>query len=146
MSGLVIRKVNIDDEKLLFDWANDPEVRKASFKTHVISWDEHCKWFESMIKNNCVVQYILEENGDPAGQIRYTIEDGTAEIGYSISPDHRGRGLATEMIRISLKELTLEREDVKTILARVKPENTASIRVFEKLGFLRSGDSFEIKV
>jgi RimJ/RimL family protein N-acetyltransferase len=61
-----------------------------------------------------------------------------AEAGYIVSPEARGRGLAARALRLlgdwALRELELERLEL-----RITAENTASIRVAERCGFVREG-------
>jgi hypothetical protein len=40
---LKLRQVTFDDEKLLFSWANDPEVRNQAKNQKRINIDEHKK-------------------------------------------------------------------------------------------------------
>ena len=61
-----------------------------------------------------------------------------AEAGYIVSPEARGRGVAARALRLlgdwALSELELERLEL-----RITAENTASIRVAERCGFVREG-------
>jgi GNAT superfamily N-acetyltransferase/Fe-S-cluster containining protein len=59
--------------------------------------------------------------------------EGVVEIGYSILPAYQGRGLATEMTA-ALVQWAAE-QGARLVQAQVKPVNTASIRVLERLGF-----------
>lgn len=58
------------------------------------------------------------------------------DVGFAMLPAHRGRGYASEAASAALthgrEQLRLQR-----VLAIVKPENAASIRVLEKLGMVR---------
>jgi len=58
---------------------------------------------------------------------------GTPEVVYHLSKDHWGRGLATELARASLR-FGFAEHPFERIVAVAKPENTASIRVMEKVG------------
>jgi RimJ/RimL family protein N-acetyltransferase len=136
-----IRKADKQDIKLLFDWANDPEVRKASFSTHEITWEEHSKWYEKVLNSENVVIYVLTEDDVPVGQARFTVEDGIADIGYSIGSEFRSRGLATRLLKMAMWDAVKERKDIIDFQARVKRDNIASLRVFEKLGFRKDKDS-----
>lgn len=62
--------------------------------------------------------------------------DGATEIGYSIIPAYRGRGLATEAVQ-ALAAWALEQPGVRHVVAGCEPDNAASIRVLEKAGFRR---------
>jgi len=58
---------------------------------------------------------------------------GTVEIGYSIAPDYRRQGYASEIAR-ALVDWALARPEVRRVIARIEPENLPSIRVAERLG------------
>lgn len=65
---------------------------------------------------------------------------GTVEVGYSVVPAYRGRGLATEATR-ALIRAALARPTIRRITAECLDDNTASLRVLEKLGMRRSGSA-----
>ena len=67
---------------------------------------------------------------------------GTVELGYSIAPGWRGRGLATEAVREMLAE-AYEAGEVRSVIAHTLPEQNASTRVLEKTGFAFDGDATE---
>ena len=66
------------------------------------------------------------------------LEGREGEIGYVVTPDARGRGVATRGLRLvtgwALDELGLLRVEL-----HIDPENTASIRVAENCGYVREG-------
>jgi [ribosomal protein S5]-alanine N-acetyltransferase len=65
---------------------------------------------------------------------------GTVEVGYSIVPAYRGRGFASEATR-ALIEHALARPEIRRITAECLDDNTASLRVLEKLGMRRVGSA-----
>ena len=65
---------------------------------------------------------------------------GTVEVGYSIVPAYRGRGLATEATRALIRD-SLARPGIRRITAECLDDNTASLRVLEKLGMRRVGSA-----
>lgn len=67
---------------------------------------------------------------------------GMVEIGYSLLPDFRHAGLATEMVK-GLIEWARRNPGVKTIEAETTPDNLRSIRVLERAGFEAAGDGLE---
>ncbi|MBB6097572.1 ribosomal-protein-alanine N-acetyltransferase [Deinobacterium chartae] len=58
---------------------------------------------------------------------------GTVEIGFSIVPEARNRGYATEATR-GLIEWALAQPGVKRVMAECRADNAASKRVLEKAG------------
>jgi RimJ/RimL family protein N-acetyltransferase len=71
------------------------------------------------------------------GGLRRTAFDGQAEVevGWTTAPDRWGEGLATELGNLAV-QVASEHLDVPSIVAFTLPENGASRRVMEKLGFV----------
>jgi [ribosomal protein S5]-alanine N-acetyltransferase len=65
-------------------------------------------------------------------------DDGVVEVGYSVLPDRRRRGYATEAVA-ALVGWALARDEVREVIARCDPDNVGSIRVLEVTGFRRTG-------
>ena len=62
--------------------------------------------------------------------------DGRVEIGYGLAGPSRGQGLGTRATGV-LVDWLLARDDVRTVIAHVDPANTPSVRLLERLGFVR---------
>ena len=68
-------------------------------------------------------------------EIRETCtEDGQAELGFCIASDRWNQGLAYEVCS-KIVQLAREEYGMKSLIARCDPENKASRRLLEKLGF-----------
>jgi RimJ/RimL family protein N-acetyltransferase len=74
------------------------------------------------------------------------------ELGWVIDEDRQGKGLATEAMRAAIAD-AWDRAGVAHLTAYIRPENAASLRVAEKLGFrprgagrTRSGDPMTVFV
>ncbi|MHB1907119.1 MAG: GNAT family N-acetyltransferase [Acidimicrobiales bacterium] len=63
---------------------------------------------------------------------------GSLEIGYALAPEWRGRGYATEAVGL-LCAWAEAREGVTGLTARTDPDNAASARVLERVGFVAIG-------
>lgn len=63
----------------------------------------------------------------------------TVELGYSIVPERRGRGLATEAA-VALTAWAFDQSGVQRVIAACAPDNVPSMRVLEKVGFARIGE------
>ena len=61
----------------------------------------------------------------------------TADIGYTLAPDVRGQGFATEAVDAVLDRLRAT--GIRTFRASVDPANAGSIRLLERLGFVHVG-------
>lgn len=60
---------------------------------------------------------------------------GVVEIGYAVAPSRRGRGIAAAAVAQLLQKAAAG--GARRVLARINPDNAASSRVADKLGFVR---------
>ncbi|MDT0632126.1 GNAT family N-acetyltransferase [Rubrivirga sp. S365] len=65
-------------------------------------------------------------------------EHRRAEVGFILHPAYAGRGLATDAVRTALR-FAVGAMDLHRVEADVDPENAASLRLLERLGFRREG-------
>lgn len=135
-----------DDMDLLYEWANDEEVRKNSFSTEKIPYENHVKWFQRLLERKDCKQYIYYVDDIAVGQVRVTIEGENAEIGYSICAAGRGKGYAKRMLQCLRVQLKQDVPQVKTLIAKVKPENVASQKVFLGLEYKETYRQYEIEI
>ena len=66
------------------------------------------------------------------------VEQLRAEVGYSLSPEYQGRGLAAEALRCGLTH-AFDSLGLVRVEADIDPRNEASCRLLEKIGFQREG-------
>lgn len=126
-----LRRVGRQDERLLYHWVSDSEVRKNSFHTGEITWQEHERWFhEHFVSEQCDM-FILEYEGNPVGQVRIDWQGDRGEIDYSIGRNFRGLGYGTKMLQMVEKKTNKGR----WLYAEVKKQNKASNHIFEQLGY-----------
>jgi RimJ/RimL family protein N-acetyltransferase len=98
-----LRPATEADSALLFRWANDPDVRRASFHSEPIGWDEHIAWCSAVISDPSSRIWILEtQDSLPVGQFRVSVEDGAGVVDYSVDSDFRGRGLGRRLLEVGL--------------------------------------------
>lgn len=135
MAELYLRTVTREDRELLFLWVNSPEVRKNSFQTADIPYERHIEWFEAMLNDDKVYQYILCQNEEPVGQIRLNVENDTAWVSYSIASAWRGQGFGSRILLLAKERAVRDIVGIARLAGRVKYENIASRKAFEHGGF-----------
>ena len=89
MGKLYVRFATAVDCFMLWQWANDSEVRKNSFQSAKIPLVEHELWYASVLANPNILLYIMMEDEIPVGQIRLEKEEHW-QVSYSIAPSYRG--------------------------------------------------------
>lgn len=131
------RPATAQDEELLLGWANDPTTRAASFRPETIEGSAHRDWLAERLASPSTRLLIGLQRGVPIGHVRFERgSDGTVDIGISVAPDARGRGLGRALLRAGLDAA---RGDVAFgahgFVARVRVENEVSARLFRDAGF-----------
>ena len=139
---LILRPFELEDAEAAFVWFGDPivmrfipagpdtsiEQTKARLANYQVHQTEHgfSKWI------------VLDRHlGRPIGDSGLLMlqEYGWIDFGFRLAQPYWGKGLATEVasvwVRAAFDDFHIDR-----LTAIVHPENLASIRILEKLGFL----------
>jgi len=144
---LTLRAMTIDDAPALAARRSEPETaeyqswtvpypleRAEHLITEVISKDgpRRGDWFQAAI--------TVTSTGETVGDVvAFLTENGkTAEIGYTLDRAAWGNGYATEAAAAMI-ELLVRDVGVHRIEASTHPDNVASNRVLERLGFTLEG-------
>jgi RimJ/RimL family protein N-acetyltransferase len=69
-------------------------------------------------------------------------EAGAAELGWTVFPEHRRKGYATETAQ-RLMDWARNEHGVRRFISSTTADNAPSLRVHEKLGFRRTGQVVE---
>ena len=80
-------------------------------------------------------------DGEPVGNCslrNINLQMLTAELGYLIGEKHYGKGLGTQMVSLFLQQV-FEKSLLRRIEAVINVNNRSSVRLVEKLGFVREG-------
>jgi len=93
-------------------------------------------WLAGMIGNGADhPDFVIEKDGQVIGKAGFW---KLPDIGYILHPDHWGQGLAGEAVSAVIDHVFASR-GLHEMTADVDPDNAASIRLLERLGFLRTG-------
>lgn len=136
-----LRPASEDDCETIFQWANDPANRAASFSQQPIAWQDHCRWFAARISDPDHIFYLAITPEETAmAQARFALPGNEEAImSVSLAPDFRGVGLGARLIRQACNQAMKDRP-VKKILAYIRRNNTSSLHAFTQAGFWRRGD------
>ncbi len=134
MGHFYLRNATMEDAWILYEWVNENEVRKNSFQTQEIQWEEHRKWLQKKLESESCDIYICMFNDMPIGQVRVDRDEDEkmGYIDYSVQSDYRGRGHGTKMIRCMEMQLNHKYDVLK---AYVKKQNIASRMLFKNSGY-----------
>lgn len=130
-----LRPAAADDSEDVLRWRNDPVTRANSFHSEEISPEEHQRWFSQTLQRSDRLLLIGIVNAEKIGVVRFDLAGDSAEINLNLAPEARGRGLGTALIVAGSSYLLQQHPAIVKIYAKIKRENLASIRAFEKAGY-----------
>jgi UDP-2,4-diacetamido-2,4,6-trideoxy-beta-L-altropyranose hydrolase len=135
-----LRPAAPSDCQVVFEWQTEPNARRYARDPEVPSWSGHQAWFSRRLNRTGAPFLIIEHDGEAAGFVRFDeldqVGDGEFEVAIMVSRTHAGRGLAAAGLQ---QALAIERP--AGVIAEVRPENTASQRLFARVGFERESDT-----
>lgn len=76
---VVLRPLTAGDRDRLLAWRNQPEVARWMYSDHVISPDEHARWFAAALSDARRRYWVIEADSKPVGLANL----------YDIAPEHR---------------------------------------------------------
>lgn len=144
--NLKLRPIKSEDLKKVFEWRNDPEVRKNSLTQHIISMNEHNQYWNRFLSNEKNLAYIIvKDNSTDIGVLKLKYQDtGTSEVDIILSKDYRGKGTGKQVLDAA-KEKAFKK-GIKKLTAKIKHDNIASIKTFEKCGFVPNLVYYELEI
>ncbi len=103
---------------------------------------EWIRWVNDRTEKTRYMFYIwLTQTNQLIGRVYFHSKpelNHEVEIGYGIAEEHRNNGYATEAAK-AVVQFAFEQAGQEVLSAIVKPENTPSLCVIEKLGFVSHG-------
>jgi len=141
--SLALRPAAAADAGRLLDWVNRPDSLAAKLATSgVIDPAAHRAWLSGRLARPDCMIWIIERDRAAVGQVRIERKGADFEIDVYLEPAERRRSVASEAVGAALAAHAARFPGV-AVLARVKPDNLASQRLFARLGFAliaRAGD------
>jgi RimJ/RimL family protein N-acetyltransferase len=133
----MLREVRDDDLDVFFEQQRDPEGMAMALMParEREAFDAH--WRRILADPACVIRTI-EADGEVAGNALSWEHEGRQLVGYWLGREFWGRGLATAALAELVQELPM-----RPLHAWVARSNLGSIRVLEKCGFARVGETTE---
>jgi UDP-2,4-diacetamido-2,4,6-trideoxy-beta-L-altropyranose hydrolase len=142
-AGLRLRPARPADSRILWEWANDTQVRGNAFSSAPILWEQHEIWFAGKMKDSACLM-LVAENGDgrPVGQFRVDWRsEQEGEIDVSLAPEWRGKGYGSVLIDFAVNRVFAGRG--RRLHALVKLGNQPSRHAFEQAGFTSIGEEWD---
>jgi RimJ/RimL family protein N-acetyltransferase len=125
---VVVRRAGEGDALDVLSWRNDPMTRAMARNQEAVDEASHLAWFAAALADPRRTFLIGEAEGEKIGMVRFD-RDGETEVSINLNPAHRGRGLSYPLLMAALALVSGD------VWAEIRPENAASLRLFERAGF-----------
>ncbi len=136
---LVLRRAQSSDLDALHEVLSDPvAMRWWSTPPHT-DVAQTREWLGAMMASTPEESedFVIEHEGHVVGKVGAF---RLPEFGYLLHPRLWGQGLGVEAVTAFLDRVFVER-GIPRLATDVDPENTASLRIMDKLGFRRTGEA-----
>jgi RimJ/RimL family protein N-acetyltransferase len=143
---LALREMTESDAAFYLEMLSDPDFRTNIADRGIRTEEAALASLRERVFTSYEVHgfgmYLVSRNSDGeaigmAGLVKRDFLENV-DLGYAFLPRGRGQGFATEASRACIA-LAREQFGIRRLAAITAPENTASIRVLEKLGFRQVG-------
>ena len=142
-SRLTIKTFSLDMAQSVYENSQDDDTRRFVPDEVYDSVEEARAAIEFLISrydsddDPFVYPIITNDDSKNIGYIQLCqIDDGSWEIGYHIAKQFTGQGYATEAVKAFLPAMA-QKLNIKEVHGICLAENTASVRVLEKCGFVQ---------
>ena len=143
---LHLRNVTPDDAREIFFLRSDERMMQYLDRAPAASLEEASQFIQqvnNLEKTNDAITWAITLKDSPklVGTICFwniQKQHYRAELGYALHPDHQGKGLMQEALTAVL-EYGFHVLNFHSVEANVNPNNSASIRLLERNGFVREG-------
>lgn len=132
-----IRKAGREDLLDLLSWRNDFFSRQMFKSNQSVTLQSHKKWFYSALVDPRIDIYLGVRNRYKVGVCRFNFDDkySASEVSINLNPEMRGENLSYDLLSGAI---SIYRETHKVQLnAIIKKSNEASIKIFQRCGFLK---------
>jgi diamine N-acetyltransferase len=144
--NISLRPLEPEDIDLLYLWENNMEIwevsnTKVPFSKHILAQylQESTKDIYALKQLRLIIQ---NKQSEPVGAIDlFDFEPYHLRAGVGIlihNPDDRNHGYAANALE-ALSRYALHTLGLKQLYANIASDNTISIRLFEKMGFIQAG-------
>ena len=138
---LMIRAFSMDDAQDLFEYLSDPQIYRYE-SGEPIDLQQAQNYARDMAINEHFWAVELKSKHKVIGQLYFSQQEPrhlmTWELGYILSPHYQQQGYGSEAA-LALVEYGFRKLGIHRIQAHCNPNNVASWKLLEKIGFRREG-------
>jgi len=144
--NLNLKRIGEKDIQEIYNFYSDPQSLKYIARNLITDMEQAVeKWkiFDQLFENKNGIWWAFNKKGEEkfigfGGFFEVDKVANKAELGYGLLPGNWGKGYGTEVVKL-LTEFGLQDLQLHKIYANVDPENKASVKLLENIGYKREG-------
>lgn len=139
--NMKLRCVDDDDHEFLIDLHNDPEVLKNLTHPNPITPEQHKKWWNQILDDQCQLRLIFDVDDQRVGFAKFYAIDNhnkNCVLGADITREFRGKGLSKYMWTLML-DTCFDVIGCHRVSLTTASYNEIGQRVYKQLGFKEEG-------
>lgn len=130
--GIKVRPAQFSDAQRIWEIRNEPTALAVAASQEVIPLAQHVAWFNNKyFTNKSSVCFVAEVKQKVVGYSRFDLNNGHYVNSIAVASSIHGKGIGTTLLKQSIEQLN----SPIPIRAEVRKFNTASIKMFERVGF-----------
>lgn len=137
-----LRPITLDDRELVRNWRNLPEVARFMYTDHMITEEEHARWFERVLADPSCRYWVIVWDGKEVGVANLTAIDHVNSrcywAFYLADPAVRGRGIGT-YVEYALLRTVFEELSLGKLCCEVLATNPNVVALHKSCGFQQEG-------
>lgn len=138
---LYLRKFKKEDIDVFYTYRNDIRCKKYqrwqdTSREYLLRFIELHQTYRTLDNGGIQLPIILKETDEMIGDIYIARKDKTFTIGYTLAPKYWHHGYMREMAGAVVRKILEDYPDDE-VVGMVDPDNTASCRVLESIGFIK---------
>lgn len=143
---LVLRQVTNNDAEDMLKYLSDQTVMEYYGLEPFKSIDdavEEILWYQSILEESTGIRWGITLKGQErvigsCGFLNLAAQHYRSEIGFELSKDYWGQGIASEALEVVIK-FGFEHLNLQRIQALIEPQNISSQKLVERKGFIKEG-------
>ncbi|HMP57749.1 MAG TPA: GNAT family N-acetyltransferase [Gemmatales bacterium] len=125
-----IRNIERGDLPCMYEMQLDPESNRMAVTIPRTAEAFEAHWAK-VLRDLSVTAKVILLGEEVVGSVSCFTHEGQAHVGYWVSRDHWGKGIGSRALELLLLEVTS-----RPLYASAATNNTASLRVLQKCGFV----------
>ena len=144
LGNIKLRELELSDKLKLSELLNNKKIwdNLRNKVPYPYQESDAINFIEFITKDNSQQVFAIEVNGNLCGVVGLVLQqdvyEKSAEIGYWIGEPFRGKGIASEAVKL-MTDFGFNELNLRRIYAAVFEFNIASMKVLEKNGYLNEG-------